>query len=121
MGLAQGMVRGDQAGAAHQPVDERLHRQGAATHLRVGDDDAGLHDVARRDLETHARRDDLQVHLRVGQFHRLEAGTFQPLQDGQHVLSEIEVVQPPVAVRLLCTVDASRARVFLAERVSVNP
>ena len=70
-----------------------------AADFRVGDDDAGLHDVAGGDLELDAGRDDLQVHLRLGQFDRFEAGTLQPLQDRQDVLRKIEVVQPAIAVR----------------------
>ena len=63
MGLAQRMVRRDQTVFAHQPVDERLHRQGAATYFGVGDDDAGLHDVARGDFELNTGRDHLQEHF----------------------------------------------------------
>ncbi len=43
MGLAQRMVRRDQSVPAHQPVNQGLHRQGAAPNLRVGDYDPGLH------------------------------------------------------------------------------
>jgi hypothetical protein len=68
------------------------------TDFRVGDHDTGLDDISRRDLELDTRRDDLEVHLRLGQFDRLEACTVKPLQNRQHILRQIEVVQAAVAV-----------------------
>ena len=44
------------------------------------------------------RRDDLEVHLRLGQLDRLEARTVKPLQDRQDILRQIVVVQAAVAV-----------------------
>ena len=76
MGLAQRMIRRDQPVPAHQPVNQGLHRQSTAPNLRVGDYDPGLHDVAGGDFERDTGRDRLQVHLRLGEVDRLQAGSF---------------------------------------------
>ena len=46
-----------------------------------------------------------EVHLRLGQFDRLEACSLKPLQDGQDILCQIEVVQAAVIAHA-CRLDS---------------
>ena len=82
MGFAQGTVWRNESVSTYQAEDERLHRESAATDFRVGNDNACLYEIAGGNLDLDAWCHDLQVHLRLGQFDRFEARTFQSLQEG---------------------------------------
>jgi hypothetical protein len=62
--------------------------------------------------------------LRLGQFDRLEAYFGQLLQDGQHALGQVEVVQAPVAIRQhgthMAVEGAQHAPLFLALQPGVH-
>ncbi len=98
MGLAQCVVRCDQAIAAHQPVQQGLHRQRAVADLGVADHNTGLNHVTRRNFVPDQRCHHLQVHARLGELDRLETRLRQALQDRQDAIRQFEVVQSAVAV-----------------------
>ena len=94
---------GDHPVEAGEVKHQRLDLQRAGPDLGVGHDDPRLHDVAhlaRADVGRDPGEDDLQVHAVLGDLAGVHveraAGRF--LQDGQHDVGEVPVVERAVAV-----------------------